>query len=352
MRACFVLCRCGCVSRWMQVGCRYRDEGTAGPIRKREAGGGAAAGSWLGGGPRRRCRRGVRNNRHSGWRNKNGGRAPTEARLLLSRCQAPAVFAVSARARPLLGLPLFSQSPAMPAAASTSQSPVAEVDDAGPFAAPSGKPARIHHIVVENFKSYGGRRVIGPFGSFTSVIGPNGAGTQPSCPSGRSSARRSLRACRHVSLHTPDRPPPPSAVRCVHARHHSTCAARCHSPTRAAPTQASPTSWTWSRSSSVSTRASSAGSNSRTSSIATRPTPGMARTRTDPRPAGAASIGRARLLLARPASGEATDPPCVPVASTRLAPLPRAHHHAIAGTPPHGVQPCERGHTIPWRAAL
>ena len=34
----------------------------------------------------------------------------------------------------------------------------------------------IHRIEVKDFKSYGGFRVIGPFGKFTSVIGPNGAG--------------------------------------------------------------------------------------------------------------------------------------------------------------------------------
>lgn len=35
---------------------------------------------------------------------------------------------------------------------------------------------RISHIVVNNFKSYGGQQVIGPFSDFTAVIGPNGAG--------------------------------------------------------------------------------------------------------------------------------------------------------------------------------
>jgi structural maintenance of chromosome 1 len=35
---------------------------------------------------------------------------------------------------------------------------------------------RIHRIEVENFKSYAGRQVIGPFADFTCVIGPNGAG--------------------------------------------------------------------------------------------------------------------------------------------------------------------------------
>ena len=35
---------------------------------------------------------------------------------------------------------------------------------------------RISHIEVNNFKSYGGHQVIGPFSDFTAVIGPNGAG--------------------------------------------------------------------------------------------------------------------------------------------------------------------------------
>ena len=42
---------------------------------------------------------------------------------------------------------------------------------------------RIDRIELYNFKSYGGRQVIGPFGDFTAVIGPNGAGAQP--PSAR-----------------------------------------------------------------------------------------------------------------------------------------------------------------------
>lgn len=35
---------------------------------------------------------------------------------------------------------------------------------------------RIDRLEIQNFKSYGGRQVIGPFGDFTAVIGPNGAG--------------------------------------------------------------------------------------------------------------------------------------------------------------------------------
>lgn len=35
---------------------------------------------------------------------------------------------------------------------------------------------RIDRIELENFKSYKGKQVIGPFHNFTAVIGPNGAG--------------------------------------------------------------------------------------------------------------------------------------------------------------------------------
>ncbi len=37
-------------------------------------------------------------------------------------------------------------------------------------------PGRIEQIEVEDFKSYRGRQVIGPFSNFTAVIGPNGSG--------------------------------------------------------------------------------------------------------------------------------------------------------------------------------
>ncbi|KAF5296636.1 hypothetical protein FQA39_LY12464 [Lamprigera yunnana] len=37
-------------------------------------------------------------------------------------------------------------------------------------------PPRLKHIEVENFKSYRGRRVIGPLQPFNAVIGPNGSG--------------------------------------------------------------------------------------------------------------------------------------------------------------------------------
>ena len=40
-------------------------------------------------------------------------------------------------------------------------------------AAPSG---RVHSLVIDNFKSYGGQQVIGPFKDFTTIIGPNGSG--------------------------------------------------------------------------------------------------------------------------------------------------------------------------------
>jgi structural maintenance of chromosome 1 len=37
-------------------------------------------------------------------------------------------------------------------------------------------PGRIERLEVENFKSYKGHQVIGPFKGFTAIIGPNGAG--------------------------------------------------------------------------------------------------------------------------------------------------------------------------------
>ena len=39
-----------------------------------------------------------------------------------------------------------------------------------------GKNGRIHRLEVENFKSYKGHQVIGPFKNFTAIIGPDGAG--------------------------------------------------------------------------------------------------------------------------------------------------------------------------------
>lgn len=37
---------------------------------------------------------------------------------------------------------------------------------------------RIVRLELDNFKSYKGHQVIGPFNNFSCVIGPNGAGTQ------------------------------------------------------------------------------------------------------------------------------------------------------------------------------
>lgn len=37
---------------------------------------------------------------------------------------------------------------------------------------------RLDRLEVENFKSYGGKHVIGPFRSFTAIIGPNGSGAR------------------------------------------------------------------------------------------------------------------------------------------------------------------------------
>jgi hypothetical protein len=36
---------------------------------------------------------------------------------------------------------------------------------------------RLDRIEVHNFKSYQGRQTIGPFSSFTAIIGPNGSGS-------------------------------------------------------------------------------------------------------------------------------------------------------------------------------
>eukprot|EP00245_Coleochaete_scutata_P002170 TRINITY_DN1284_c0_g1_i1.p1 TRINITY_DN1284_c0_g1~~TRINITY_DN1284_c0_g1_i1.p1 ORF type:complete len:1228 (-),score=375.50 TRINITY_DN1284_c0_g1_i1:655-4338(-) len=40
----------------------------------------------------------------------------------------------------------------------------------------TGGHGKIHHLEIENFKSYKGRQTIGPFKNFTAIIGPNGAG--------------------------------------------------------------------------------------------------------------------------------------------------------------------------------
>ena len=37
-------------------------------------------------------------------------------------------------------------------------------------------PGRILHLEMENFKSYKGHQLVGPFKDFTAIIGPNGAG--------------------------------------------------------------------------------------------------------------------------------------------------------------------------------
>lgn len=42
---------------------------------------------------------------------------------------------------------------------------------------------RIDRLELENFKSYAGKQVIGPFKSFTAIIGPNGSGAcRGRCP--------------------------------------------------------------------------------------------------------------------------------------------------------------------------
>jgi hypothetical protein len=37
-------------------------------------------------------------------------------------------------------------------------------------------PGHIVSLVIDNFKSWGGRHVVGPFKTFTAIIGPNGSG--------------------------------------------------------------------------------------------------------------------------------------------------------------------------------
>ena len=45
------------------------------------------------------------------------------------------------------------------------------------MATTDAKPmGRLRQLEIENFKSYEGTQVIGPFSEFTAVIGPNGAG--------------------------------------------------------------------------------------------------------------------------------------------------------------------------------
>ena len=56
----------------------------------------------------------------------------------------------------------------MPSMALTPSSPTPAFD--------GHQGGRLHSIELTNFKSYGGRRVIGPLGDFSAIIGPNGAG--------------------------------------------------------------------------------------------------------------------------------------------------------------------------------
>ncbi|VDO60029.1 unnamed protein product [Onchocerca flexuosa] len=35
---------------------------------------------------------------------------------------------------------------------------------------------RLHTLELENFKSYRGNQIVGPFKQFTAIIGPNGSG--------------------------------------------------------------------------------------------------------------------------------------------------------------------------------
>ena len=49
-------------------------------------------------------------------------------------------------------------------------------DDAGPRSGGGSGGGYISRLEVENFKSYKGKHVIGPFSRFTAVVGPNGSG--------------------------------------------------------------------------------------------------------------------------------------------------------------------------------
>ena len=37
-------------------------------------------------------------------------------------------------------------------------------------------PGVLHQLDIENFKSWKGKQIIGPFARFTAIIGPNGSG--------------------------------------------------------------------------------------------------------------------------------------------------------------------------------
>lgn len=37
-------------------------------------------------------------------------------------------------------------------------------------------PGMLHALEIENFKSWKGKQIIGPFARFTAIIGPNGSG--------------------------------------------------------------------------------------------------------------------------------------------------------------------------------
>lgn len=41
---------------------------------------------------------------------------------------------------------------------------------------PASSVGRLHSIEIQDFKSYKGKHVVGPFPNFTAVIGPNGSG--------------------------------------------------------------------------------------------------------------------------------------------------------------------------------
>lgn len=53
---------------------------------------------------------------------------------------------------------------------------------AKPLTAEEITRGRVDRLEICNFKSYGGKTVLGPFLDFTAVVGPNGAGTGDRTP--------------------------------------------------------------------------------------------------------------------------------------------------------------------------
>lgn len=71
---------------------------------------------------------------------------------------------------------------------------------------------RLELLLVENFKSWRGRQVIGPFKRFTCIIGPNGSGNQrPRNPRPQGTHGPLSPA---VDLRGPSHPPVPAVASC------------------------------------------------------------------------------------------------------------------------------------------